>query len=99
MNEISFLKMVRDVLSLAMTQCTVQEYTPEYILKNCNKKLMNIKVMIEAADTNRAQKTKYIKVLNNCKLPYLNAKHYDIMHKDFRTKINELPSVLDLIKK
>ena len=34
MNELSFLKMVRDVPSLAMTQGLEQEYTPEYILKN-----------------------------------------------------------------
>lgn len=99
MNEISFIKMLRDMLSTAEVQCNVQEYKPEYIIKNFNTKLSNLQKSIESSDLNRKQKLKYSKVLNNCKLQYINPKHYEIMSNDFRNKIRELPSVLDLIKK
>lgn len=99
MFEITFIKTVRDIIDTAMKECTIQEYKPEYILKQYNIKLQNIRNHVDSQAMNRNQKVKYYKVLDNSKLPYMNAKHYELMFNDFRTKINALPSMIQFLKK
>lgn len=99
MFESTFMRTVRDILNTAVNECSIQEYKPEYILRQYNLKLGNIRKHVDSQSLNRNQKVKYYKVLDNAKVPYMNAKHYDLMSIDFRKRINDLPSMIQFIKK
>lgn len=99
MFESTFMRTVREILNTAVNECAIQEYKPEYILRQFNQKLGNVRKHVDSQALNRNQKAKYYKVLDNTKLPYMNAKHYDLMSADFRKKISELPSMIQFVKK
>lgn len=99
MYEITFMKTIRTVLETAVTECTIREYKPEYIFRQFNTKLSNIRTQIDQADMNKKQKAKYYKVLDGAKLPYLKANHYELMKVDFKSRINSLPGMIQFIKK
>lgn len=99
MFEATFMKTVRDILNTAVQECTIQEFKEEYILRQYNLKLQNVRKHVDSQNMNRNHKLKYYKVLDSAKLPFMNAKHYDLMKAEIKTKINGLPSMIQFVKR
>lgn len=99
MFEATFMKTVRSIMNTAEQECTIQEFKEEYILRQYNLKLQNLRKHVDSQAMNRNHKMKYYKVLDSVKLPFMNAKHYDLMKAEIRTRINGLPSMIQFMKR
>lgn len=99
MFEATFMTTVRNIMNTAVQECTIQEFKQEYILRQYNLKLQNLRKHVDSQEMNRNHKQKYYKVLDSVKLPFMNAKHYDLMKAEIKTRINGLPSMIQFVKR
>lgn len=100
MVEGQFLSTVRTIIDNTITDCNLQEYKIEYIIKKYSERLSNIKRSIEQNSMmNFRVKQKYLTVLNKVTLPPARVKHYDLVIIELRKNKLGIPSVIDFVKK
>ena len=99
MKSLELLTLVRHILTIAIHDCTVQQFKAEVIHREFLKRLNNVNQVVTGYHQNKKILSKQQRLVNQVirDVPHNTKNHYDSLKKALEKAKNSLPSAIDFI--